>query len=168
MLTTPEIIFIFATFTFVGIYLTLSNKKVNWKKIGLGPEHWHKGWQYILTFNTLVFLSIQLSDQFISFPDWITDKDPLLGLLAIVAAQEIIFRSILLSWLERWGKQKALWISTILFAGIHLVFPGYWIITGLSLVGGYFWGWHFFKFRNLYWITLSHLLVNISFNYLVL
>lgn len=166
MLTPVETVFILTTFALVAILLLLI-KNVNWKKHGLKPEPVLAGWRYILVFNVFVFVSVQLSDQFIAFPGWITDQDPFFGLLAIVAAQEVIFRSLLLTWLERWGQQRALWITTVVFAGIHLVFPSHWIITGLSLVGGYFWGWHFLKFRNLYWVIISHLLVNLSFNYLI-
>lgn len=163
-LTNIELAFVFVTFTLVGIAVIFV-KNIAWSTFGITPKQWWKGWESIVMFNVIVFVLIQLTDQVIEYPFWITDRDQLVNLIAIVTAQEIIFRSLLLTWLERWGQQKALWISTIVFASIHLVFPSHWVITTLSVIGGYFWGWHFLKFRNLYWVVLSHFLVNLSFNY---
>lgn len=172
-MTIVEKIFIIAT-SIILLLLVLWVKKINWEKLGLTPKSIFKGWWQILLFNIIIFVLIQLTifDIFIEFPSWMTDKDPLLSLLIIVFLQEILFRSLLISWLERWGKQKALWISAIIFVLFHLVAPYTWataglIFAGLTLIGGYFWGWHFLKYRNIYLITISHLLVNLSFNYLI-
>lgn len=163
-LTNIELAFVFVVFTSVGLS-TLFVKNIPWNKFGLTSKPWWAGWKSILFFNAFVFVFVQLSDQIIEFPYWITDRDNIFNLIAVVAAQEIVFRSLLLTWLERWGQNKALGISTIVFASIHFVLPSHWIITMLSIVGGYFWGWHFLKYRNLYWVIFSHFFVNMSFNY---
>ncbi len=172
-MTPTENIFIFATITLLSISV-ICIKNIPWRKLGLMPKHLFQGWWQILLFNAIVFILVQLTifKKFIDLPDWIIDKDPLLPLLIIVLFQELIFRGILISWLERWGEQKALWISVIIFVMFHLVAPYTWsstglIFAGLTLAGGYFWGWHFLKYRNIYLLTISHLLVNLSFNYVV-
>jgi membrane protease YdiL (CAAX protease family) len=172
-MTSAENVFIFVTII-VLLLLALWVKKINWEKLGLMPKSLLKGWWQILLFNIIVFVLIQLTifEMFIEFPSWMTDKDPLFGLLIIVFLQEMLFRGLLISWLERWGQQKALWISVIVFVLFHLVAPYTWstaglIFAGLTFVGGYFWSWHFLKYRNIYLITISHLLVNLSLNYLI-
>ncbi len=173
-MTLVENIFIFITITILVI-LTILIKNINWEKLGLKPKLLFNGWWQVLLFNTIIFILIQLTivNKFIILPDWIIDKDPFLPLLAIVFIQEIIFRGLLISWLERFGKQKALWISIIVFVGFHLIAPYTWssvglIFAGVTFIGGYFWAWHFLRFRNIYLLTISHLLVNLSFNYFIL
>lgn len=172
-MTLAENIFIFAT-SIVLLILAICVKKISWEKLGLRPKSLFSGWWQILLFSAIIFALIQITitTKFIVLPDWMTDKDPLLPLLAICLLQEILFRGLLISSLERWGKQKALWTSVIIFVMIHLVAPYTWsstglIFAGLTFVGGYFWGWHFLKFRNIYLLTISHFFVNLSFNYMV-
>lgn len=172
-MTSAENIFILVA-SIVLVILAISIKNINWEKLGLKPKSLFNGWWQLLLFNASIFILVQMAiaTKFIDLPDWILDKDPLLSLLAIVFIQEIIFRGLAISWLERWGAQKALWISVIIFVLFHLIAPYTWsttglIFAGLTFVGGYFWGWHFLKFRNIYLLTISHLLVNLSFNYLI-
>jgi len=172
-MTPSENIFIFGTITLLLI-LVLFVKNVPWKRLGLVPRQMFKGWWQILLFNAGVYILVQLTIfyKLIDLPNWIVDKDPLLPLLVIALLQELIFRGLLISWLERWGRQKALWVSVIVFVLFHLIAPYAWSIAGISfafitLVGGYFWGWHFLKFRNIYLLSISHFLVNLSFNYMI-
>lgn len=172
-MTSAENIFIFGTIALLFI-LAFFVKNVPWKKLGLIPTQLFQGWWPIVLFNISVFALVQLTIyyKFINFPNWIIDKDPLLHLLVIVLLQELIFRGILIVWLEKWGKQKALWASVFIFVLFHLIAPYSWSIAGfgfaiLTFVGGYFLGWHFLKFRNIYLITISHFLVNLSFNYFI-
>ena len=172
-MTTLENIFIFGTITLLLI-LVLFVKNISWKKLGLIPKQLFQGWWQVFLFNISVFILVQLTIfyKLIDLPNWILDKDPLLPLLVIVLLQELIFRGLLISWLERFGKQKALWASVIIFVLFHIVTPYSWSIAGfsfaiLTLVGGYFWGWHFLKYRNIYLLTTSHFLVNLSFNYFI-
>ena len=172
-MTSAEDIFIFGTITLLLI-LTFFVKNVPWKNLGLIPKKLFQGWWQIILFNVSVLILVQLTIyyKFINLPNWIIDKDPLLPLLVIVLLQELIFRGLIITWLEKWGKQKALWGSVLVFVLFHLITPYSWSVTGLSfailtLVGGYFWGWHFLKFRNTYLLTISHFLVNLSFNYFI-
>lgn len=172
-MTFSENIFIIAT-SIVLLFLAIWIKKINWEKLGLKPSSLFNGWWQVLLFNTIIFALVQFTivNKFINLPDWMTDKDPLLLLFAICLLQEILFRGLLLSWLERWGRQKALWISVTIFVLFHLIAPYTWnstglIFAGLTLVGGYFWGWHFLKFRNIYLLGISHFLINLSFNYFI-
>lgn len=165
-MTTVENLFIFVTL-FILLILVLFVKKIQLGKTGLKPESLYKGWLSIFLFSLGVFILVQFSINFLKLPVWVTDKDPLIPLLIIVVFQELIFRGFLITWLEKWGKQKALWISTIVFGLIHLTQPSAWLITVLSFVGGYFWGWHFLKYRNIYLLSISHLIVNLSFNYVI-
>lgn len=172
-MTSAENIFILGTIALL-LVLAFFVKNISWKKFGLIPKNLFQGWWQVVLFNVSVLILVQLTIyyKFIDLPNWIIDKDPLLPLLTIVLLQELIFRGILISWLERWGKQKALWISTIIFLVFHIVTPYSWSIAGfsfaiLTLVGGCFWGWHFLKFRNIYILAISHFLVNLSFNYFI-
>lgn len=172
-MTPSENIFIFGIITLLLI-LVLFVKNVPWKRLGLVPRQMFKGWWQVVLFNVSVFILVQLTIYYrlIDLPNWILDKDPLLPLLVIALLQELIFRGLLISWLECWGKQKALWVSVIVFVLFHLIAPYTWSIAGISfafitLVGGYFWGWHFLKFRNIYLLSVSHFLVNLSFNYMI-
>ena len=173
-MTTLENIFIFGTITLLLI-LVLFVKNISWKKLGLIPKQLFQGWWQVFLFNISVFILVQLTIfyKLIDLPNWILDKDPLLPLLVIVLLQELIFRGLLISWLERFGKQRALWASVIIFVLFHLVAPYTWSSTGLIFAGltffaGYFWGWHFLKFRNMYLLAISHFLVNLSFNYIII
>lgn len=173
-MTVAENIFIFST-SIALLILLIWVKNIDCRKFGLKPESLFNGWWQVFLFNASVFVLVQLVivNAFIDFPSWIVDKDPLLPLVAIVFLQEIIFRGLVIGGLERWGRQKALWASVVIFVVFHLVTPYSWssagfIFAGLTLVGGYFWGWHFLKFRNIYLLTISHLLVNLSFNYVFL
>lgn len=172
-MTPAENIFILVT-SVVLLILALCIKNINWEKLGLKPKSLFSGWWQVLLFNISIFLLVQLavSNKLITLPDWMLDKDPLLPLFAITFLQEILFRGLLISWLERWGKQKALWFSVLIFVVFHLIAPYTWtsigfLFAGLTFVGGYFWGWHFLKFRNVYLLAISHFLVNLSFNYIV-
>ena len=171
-MTLAENIFIFAT-SIVLIILAISVKKINWEKLGFVPKSLLGGWWQVLVFNSVIFTLVQItiSNNPLSLPDWMLDKDALLPLLVIIFLQEILFRGLLITWLEKWGKQKALWLSVLIFVMFHMVAPYTWsstgiIFAGLTFVGGYFWGWHFLKFRNMYFLTVSHFLVNLSFNYI--
>lgn len=173
-MTLAENIFMFGT-SIILLVLALLVKKVNWKKLGLKPESLCKGWWQVLLFNVSIFVLVQvtIANNLITLPDWILDKEALLPLFVICFLQEILFRGLLISWLERFGRQKALWISVIIFVLFHLIAPYAWssvglMFAGLTLVGGYFWGWHFLKFRNMYILGISHFLVNLSFNYIIL
>jgi membrane protease YdiL (CAAX protease family) len=172
-MTSAENIFIFGTIALLLI-LVFFVKNIPWKNLGLIPKNLFQGWWQIVLFNISIFILVQLTIYYklIDLPNWIVDKDPLLPLLVIVLIQELIFRGLLITWLEKRGKQKALCISVIIFVLFHLIAPYSWSVAGLSfavltLVGGYFWGWHFLKFRNIYLLTISHFLVNLSFNYFI-
>ncbi|OGI76378.1 hypothetical protein A3C57_01210 [Candidatus Nomurabacteria bacterium RIFCSPHIGHO2_02_FULL_33_12] len=173
-MTTAEGAFIIIT-SIVLIILALLIKKIDWHKLGLKPKSPLNGWWQILLFNFIILFLVQLSivNKFINLPDLVLDKDPLLPLLAIIFLQEVLFRGLTISWLERFGKQRALWASVIIFVLFHLVAPYTWSSTGLIFAGltffaGYFWGWHFLKFRNMYLLAISHFLVNLSFNYIII
>jgi hypothetical protein len=172
-MTSAENIFILATST-VLLILAICIKKIDWEKLGFMPKSLFKSWWQVLVFNGIVFVLVQLAiaTKFIDFPDWILDKDLFLPLLVIVFLQEILFRGLLISWLERWGTQKALWWSVIIFVAFHLISPYTWsgpglIFAGLTSIAGYLGAWHFLKFRNIYLLTISHLLLNLSFNYTI-
>ena len=172
-MTPAENLFIIVT-SIVLLILAICIKNINWEKVGLKPKSLLTGWWQVLLFNATIFVLVQFTivNKFIDFPDWMVDKDPLLPLITICLLQEILFRGLLISWLERWGRQKALWISVSIFVLLHLLAPYTWtssglIFAGLTFVGGYFWGWHFLKFRNIYLLGISHFLVNLSFNYLI-
>ncbi len=158
----------------VFITLVISIKKINWDKLGFAPKSLFNGWWQIILFNASIFALVQLTivNKFLDLPSWMVDKDPLFGLLIITFSQEVIFRSIIINSLERFGKQKALWGSILIFVLFHLIAPYAWsstgiIFAGLTFVGGYFWGWHFLKFRNIYLLGISHFLVNLSFNFFI-
>ena len=172
-MTPAENLFILVT-SIVLLILAFWIKNINWEKLGLKPKSLLSGWRQVLLFNASIFVLVQLAvaSKFITLPDWMLDKDPILPLLAITFLQEILFRGLLISWLERWGKQKALWFSVSIFVIFHLIAPYTWtsiglMFAGLTFVGGYFWGWHFLKFRNIYLLSISHFFVNLSFNYMV-
>lgn len=172
-MTSAEQIFIIAT-SIVLIVLVLTIKNINWEKLGFKPKSILQGWRSILIFNIIIFTLVQLTIAYklIVLPDWMVDKDPLLPLMAICFLQEILFRGLLIHSFERFGSKKALWLSVAIFVAIHLVAPYTWtsvgiMFAGLTFVGGYFWGWHFLKFRNIYLLSISHFLVNLSFNYIV-
>lgn len=172
-MTPAENLFILVT-SVVLLILAICIKNINWGKLGLRPKSLLSGWWQMLLFNTSIFALVQLAiaNKLVTLPDWMLDKDPLLPLLAITFLQEILFRGLLISWLERWGKHKALWFSVLIFVAFHLIAPYTWtgiglLFAGLTFVGGYFWGWHFLKFRNIYLLAISHFLVNLSFNYIV-
>ncbi len=173
-MTYAENFFILAS-TIVLLFLVIFVKNINWHKFGLKPKNFFQGWWQILVFNFIVFILVQLIivNKLIVLPDWILDKDPILPLLMIVFLQEILFRGLSISYLERYGKQKALWISVAIFVIFHLIAPYTWsttgiIFAGLTFAGGYFWGWHFLKFRNVYLLAASHFLVNFSFNFYII
>lgn len=173
-MTSAESLFIFVT-SLVLLILVIFIKNINWEKLGLKPKSLFSGWWQVLLFNASIFVLVQLTivNKIIELPDWMVDKDPLLPLLAICFLQEMVFRGLLINWLERWGRKKALWGSVIVFVAFHLIAPYTWTSTGLmfaglTFVGGYFWGWHFLKFRNIYLLSISHFLVNLSFNYIIL
>lgn len=172
-MTTAEKLFIIIT-SIVLVVLAITVRRVDWRKLGFKPQSFFKGWWQVLLFNVVIFTLVQLAivNKFITLPDWMVDVDPILPLLAITVLQEILFRSLVISWLERWGRQKALWISVAIFVAFHLVAPYTWtsvgiMFAGLTFFAGYFWGWHFLKFRNIYLLGVSHFLVNLSFNYVI-
>ncbi|MDQ5971570.1 MAG: Type prenyl endopeptidase Rce1-like [Patescibacteria group bacterium] len=172
-MTFAEQIFIIST-SLVLIVLALTIKRIDWGKLGFKPKSILQGWGSILIFNIIIFTLVQLTItyKFISLPEWVLDQDPLLPLIIICFLQEILFRGLVIRFLERWGQKKALWMSIVIFVGFHMIAPYSWSKTGLifaclTFFAGYFWGWHFLKFRNIYMLGVSHFLVNLSFNYVV-
>lgn len=173
-MTTAEILFISVT-SIVLLVLVIFVKNINWQSLGLKPKSLLKGWWQILLFNTVVFVLVQLSivNKLIDLPAWMLDKDAILPLFAITFLQELLFRGLVINWLEQWGRQRALWTSVGIFVLFHLIAPYTWSKTGLifaalTFFAGYFWGWHFLKFRNTYLLGISHFFVNLSFNYIIL
>ncbi|MCA9353434.1 CPBP family intramembrane metalloprotease [Candidatus Nomurabacteria bacterium] len=169
-MTTAESLFILVTI--IGFLVFIFLKKVNWKGLGFKPNSFLKGWWLIVLFNIIIFCLVQfaLIKKFISLPVWMLDKDPIIPLFAITFLQEILFRGVIINFFEKFGKRKALWISITIFVLFHLIAPYTWnsvglIFAGLTLVAGYFWGWHFLKYRNIYMLGVSHFLVNLSFNF---
>ena len=130
-MTFAENIFILITLAFLLI-LAIRVKNIPWEKLGFTPKHWWKGSILVLVFSAIVFVLVQSLSQFVELPLWVIDKDPIINLLIAVILQEVIFRALLITWLEPWGKQRALWISTIIFAGIHLTLPDPWFLTSLT------------------------------------
>jgi len=172
-MTVAESIFIVSTLLALLVGITLV-KKIDWRGLGFKPKSIIQGWWQVLLFNSVLFLLIQLAiaSNLVHFPDWIVDKDLLLPLLIIGVLQEILFRGLVIHWLERWGKKRALWGSTAIFVLFHVVAPYTWsgvgiLFASLTLIAGYFWGWHFLKHRNIYLLGLSHFLLNLSFNYVI-
>lgn len=172
-MTFEEILFIVVS-SVALILLAIFVKGINWKKVGFKPKSILGGFWQIFLFNILIFFLVQytIASKVIDLPIWMLDKDPILPLLAITFIQEILFRSLVISYFERLGKKKALWISIGIFVIFHLAAPYTWSTTGLLFAGltvfaGYFWGWHFLKFRNIYLLGISHFLVNLSFNYVI-
>lgn len=161
-----EILFVSVIVVLV-LVLTLVLKKTPWRVWGFQPRSWSQGLVPIVLFSIAVFFVVQLVLPHISLPEWVLDKDPIIVLLIMGACQEFFFRSLLVTWLEKWGSRVAIGASAVIFAATHLVLPDPWLMTGLSLVGGVFWGWHFVTYRNFYMLTLSHLVVNLSFNFLI-
>jgi membrane protease YdiL (CAAX protease family) len=173
-MTTAENIFIVVA-SFGLVLFAVLNKNIDWEKVGFKPRSLIQGWRQVVLFNAAIFTAVQLAvvNNIIVLPDWMLDKDPFVPLLIIVFLQEILFRGVAISWLERFGEQRALWVSVGIFVLFHLIAPYTWssigiIFAGITFIGGYFWGWHFLKFRNIYLLTTSHFLVNLSFNYLFL
>ncbi|QQR76660.1 hypothetical protein IPJ63_00070 [Candidatus Nomurabacteria bacterium] len=109
-MTFAENLFIIVS-VIVFIILVISVKKINWDKLGFSPKPLFNGWWQIILFNASIFALVQFTivNKFLELPSWMVDKDPLFGLLLITFIQEIVFRSITISSLERFGKQKALW-----------------------------------------------------------
>jgi hypothetical protein len=172
-MTVAESIFIFATIAALLIGAILA-KKINWRALGFNPTSIFQGWWQLLLFNGVLFLLIQaaIASNLVHFPDWIVDRDPLLPLLIIGFLQEIVFRGLIIHWLERWGGKRALWGSTAIFVLFHLITPYAWsgvgvLFASLTLIAGYFWGRHFLKHRNIYLLGLSHFFLNLSFNYVI-
>jgi hypothetical protein len=106
-MTSAESLFIIVT-SIVLLILAICIKNINWQGLGLKPKSLFKGWWQILLFNIFIFVLVQLAivNNFIDLPAWMLDKDAILPLFAITFLQELLFRSLVIHWLERWGKTK--------------------------------------------------------------
>ncbi|QLE54950.1 CPBP family intramembrane glutamic endopeptidase [Nostoc sp. TCL26-01] len=75
--------------------------------------------------------------------------------------QEFLYRGYLLHLVSKLGfSQYFLAISSILYSFVHAI---YWDLTTvlLTLIIGFIWGYHYIRFKNLYSVTLSHILLGL-------
>ncbi len=124
---------------------------------------------FSITLVTIVFFAlVYILGKVVNYPSFITDKDNIFALIPLIAFQEIMFRSILLTYLnKKLSVPVSVGVGALIFSVFHLAFPGAWILAVLTIFAGIAWGAHFLRYRNIYLLILSHLIVNLCFNFLI-
>ncbi len=86
-------------------------------------------------------------------------------LVISVPLQELLFRGVVVSRLERFGVPAAVVGSALIFSLIHVARP---LLVVLTFVAGLCWGWSFLKARSLVGPVLSHMALGVALFVLVI
>ncbi|MCB0411776.1 MAG: CPBP family intramembrane metalloprotease [Bdellovibrionales bacterium] len=159
---------------FIVIFLSLFRmfqEKWTLQKLGLAPSQPFAGLSVHLT---LTFLGATFTYAFITwyYKDW--RPFPLQGWMVAVSlflsfVQELIFRTFMIESLEdrNWKKWQILWLTSLTFSFIHIIYPHHTLMF-MALTFAFSWmaTLLYFRYRNLYLVTLSHFVLNLLVLYL--
>lgn len=98
--------------------------------------------------------------------NWWTYSHLQWAFLPISLVQEFVYRAVFQTKLQKVMKPiKAILIVTVLYSGMHILWKDPLILT-MTFFGGLAWGYLWYKYPNLYLITLSHAILNFLAIYL--
>ncbi len=100
--------------------------------------------------------------------NWWTKAHLQWAFLPISFAQEFVYRGVFQTKLQKlMHPLKAILIITILYSGMHILWKDP-LILAMTFIGGLGWGYLWYKYPNLWLLTLSHAVLNflaIYFNF---
>lgn len=84
--------------------------------------------------------------------------------LPISFFQEFAFRSFLIPRLEMLlnKKYQIIFVNTVLFTLIHLIYPDLAIMIPVSFIGGIAFAWIYMKYPNILLISIAHGIINLT------
>lgn len=141
------------TIQLTAVLALFAQMSSDWQALGLGRGTWHKGLKKGLIWSGgfaiiagLLFLGLFIAGQnpFLiirtPLPSAPTQQVLFFGVGGILApiTEEVIFRGVIFGYLRRWGFMAALFISTTLFAVLHLpTLPVTQIVGGMVFAIAY-------------------------------
>lgn len=146
----------------------IRKKQLSFRDLGIGPRSFEGLEISVIVTILLTGLILLLSDVLL-IPEWLKDDNSLLFLLFHTFIQELIFRGYFLSRIKKLCPHKFLvaLIGGIIFGLIHFILPDSFGVVIATTIAGTVWGVLFLKFHNLYYVWLSHFVVNIAINILL-
>lgn len=120
------------------------------------------------TFSAVAILFLWFFKDKISLPVWLSDNDWLWFMFIHTLCQEIIFRTYLVNRLKLIFKNTVLiaLISGGIFGLTHFILPDALLVVIFTFVAGTVWSFLYIKYPNLIYVWLSHLIIDLSINFL--
>lgn len=159
--------FIFLLLGALFIYGIIRYEKWSYEDMGLRMDNFKKSFLPYLVFTLLGVLVIFLTAYFFGIknePDRVFYIRTFLFFIPISFVQEFAFRSFLIPQLKKIHKNNYLviFLNSLLFALIHIIYPDINIGVPLSFVGGIFFAYLYLKYPNLLLISISHSILNLT------
>lgn len=133
---------------------------------GITFKFWKKSLIYSLIITLLGACIIAILGYYLGFKSFSIDfKWAIFYAFVSVPLQELVFRGLVQTHLYRIGTNKAIIISSALFASIHFSIH---LLLILTLLAGLSWGYLFSKYRTLLGPIVSHIILGILLFTLIL
>ena len=164
LLKGATLILVIAITVFISIKEKLSAKELGFRTDNLKQSFVPYGVFTLTAVLVVILLSNLLHKQPLS--QWWTYSHLQWGFLPISFVQEFIYRSFAQTKLQK--IMKPIWailVATILYSFIHVLWKDP-LILALSFAGGIGFGYLWYKYPNLYLLTISHAILNFLIIYL--
>ena len=159
--------FILLTISALFIYGIIEHEHWTHKEMGLRMDNFKEAFPFYLVFTILGICALLFVDHAVNLPD-IDSRISLIRswafFIPISFFQEFGFRSFLVPRLKEIFKNNyiaIIFINTVLFTLIHVIYPNLGIGLPVAFVAGIFFTWLYLKYPNLLLITISHSILNI-------
>lgn len=149
------------------IYGIISRENWTYEDMGLHHHNFNKAWPFYLSFTVLGILAIFSAHYLLGMPFEASRSFVIRTVtffIPISFFQEFAFRVFLVPRLKAIYHNNlfVIFINTILFSFIHIIYPGW--IAGLPLIflSGILFTWLYLKYPNLILVSLTHAVLNIT------
>lgn len=147
------------------LYL-LSKNEIIFSLDVLNFENFRSAITTYFAFTVVAVLTLWMLQTYLVFPDWLKDDEVVTFLLVHALIQEIVFRTYLVSRLKLFITKPVplALVSGLIFASAHAILPDAFVVVLLTFIAGTIWSYLYFKFPNLLFIVISHVIINIAIN----
>lgn len=155
----------------VLIVLVSITEKIPLKTLGIRTDNLKKSFVPYFLFTLAGAIGLFILSQILDkspLPEWWTYSHLQWAFLPISIMQEFGYRAFLQTKLQKllvpW---QAILLTTLLYSGMHILWKDPLIIL-MTFIGGLGWGYLWYKYPNLYLISISHTVLNflaIYFNF---
>lgn len=96
------------------------------------------------------------------FPEWWKNTKFLLLFIPISVLQEIVFRGVLMNFLDKAFKSPVfvIMLNAAIFAFMHVIYLNSIFVLPMTFIAGVGFAWMYYEYKNLVLISVSHTVLN--------